>query len=153
MEQIMQYPLYVHRDGDVGFRASVPDFPVVFAHGKSMDELKIDAEQAVELMYDCSEQLMPAPTCSTSELHEQEIDDGEGTWIFVDINPARVTPQAVGVQFSLLESLLQQVDLAARERHITRSALITLAVLHEIASRYEGQLSCMPVSQRVFVDG
>ncbi|GAB2923646.1 hypothetical protein GCM10027093_73720 [Paraburkholderia jirisanensis] len=55
--------------------------------------------------------------------------------------------------FSLLKDLLQQVDLAARERHITPAALITLAVVHELASRYEGQLSSMPVSQRVFVDG
>jgi hypothetical protein len=53
---------------------------------------------------------------------------------------------------SLLEGLLQQVDLAATELHITRSALITLAVVHELAGRYEGQLSSMPVSQRVFVD-
>ncbi|CAB3772597.1 type II toxin-antitoxin system HicB family antitoxin [Paraburkholderia humisilvae] len=149
----MQYPLYVHRDGDTGFRASFPNFPRAAAHGNSMDELKSDAQEAVELAYDRSEQLIPAPTCSTSELHVLDMDDGEGIWMFVDINLERVTSQAVGIQFSLLESLLQQVDLAARERHITRSALITLAVVHELASRYEGQLSSMPVSQRVFVDG
>ena len=148
----MQYPLYVHRDRDTGFCASFPDFPRAVAHGESMDELKRDAQEAVELAYDCSEQLIPAPTCSTSELHVLDMDDGEGVWMFVDINLARVTSQAVGIQFSLLEGLLQQVDLAARERHITRSALITLAVVHELASRYEGQLSSMPVSQRVFVD-
>ncbi|GAB7521286.1 type II toxin-antitoxin system HicB family antitoxin [Paraburkholderia sp. 2C] len=149
----MQYPLYVRRDGDTGFRASFPNFPRAVAHGKSMDELKGDAQKAVESAYARSEQLIPAPTCSTSELHVLDMDDGEGIWIFVDINLARVTSQAVGIQFSLLESLLQQVDQAARERHITRSALITLAVVHELASRYEGQLSSMPVSQRVFVDG
>lgn len=116
-----------------------------------MDELKSDAQRAVELAYARSGQLIPAPTCSTSELHLLDSDDGEGVWMSVEINLARVTSQAVGI--SLLESLLQQVDLAARERHITRSALITVAVVHELASRYEGQLSGMPVSQRVFVDG
>jgi predicted RNase H-like HicB family nuclease len=153
VEQDVQYPLYVHRDGDAGFRASFPDFPRAVAHGKSMDELKRDAQEAVELAYDCSEQLIPAPTCSTSELHEHEMDDGEGIWIFVDINLARVTSQASGIQVNLLDALLQQVDLAAKECHMTRSAFITLAVVHELASRYEGQLSSMPVSQRVFVDG
>jgi len=148
----MQYPLYVHRDGETGFRASFPNFPRAVAHGNSMGKLKFDAQEAVELAYDRSEQLIPAPTCSTSELHVLDMDDGEGIWMFVDINLARITSQAVGIQFSLLEGLLQQVDLAARERHITRSALITLAVVHELASRYEGQLSSMPVSQRVFVD-
>ncbi|CAB3765082.1 type II toxin-antitoxin system HicB family antitoxin [Paraburkholderia solisilvae] len=149
----MQYPFCVHRDGDTGFRASSPNFPRAVAHGNSMDGLKSDAQGAVELAYDRSEQLTPAPTCSTSESHVLDMDDGEGIWTFVDINRAPVTSQAVGIQFSLPESLLQQVDLAARGRHITRAALITLAVVHELASRYEGQLSSMPVSQRVFVDG
>jgi predicted RNase H-like HicB family nuclease len=48
----MQYPLYVHRTGDTSFRASFPDFPRAVAHGESMAELKADAKQAVELMYD-----------------------------------------------------------------------------------------------------
>jgi len=147
----MQYPLYVHRTGDTSFRASFPDFPRAVAHGESMDELKTDAKQAVELMYDRSEQLIPAPTCCASELHAHEMDDGEGIWMFVDINLARVTSQAVGIQVNLLDTLLQQVDLAARERHMTRSAFITLAVVRELASRYEGQLSCLPVSQPGFV--
>jgi hypothetical protein len=80
------------------------------------------------------------------------MDDGEGIWMFIDINLARVTSQAIGIQVSLLDTLLQQVDLAARERHMTRPALITLAVVHELAGRYEGRLSCVPVSQRGFVD-
>jgi predicted RNase H-like HicB family nuclease len=147
----MQYPLYVHRAGDTGFRASFPDFPRAIAHGNSMDELKTDAKQAVELMYDRSEQLIPAPTCSASELHAHEMDDGEGIWMFVDINLARVTSQAVGIQVNLLDTLLLQVDLVAKERHMTRSALITLAVVHELAARYEGQLCCVPVSQGGFV--
>jgi hypothetical protein len=79
------------------------------------------------------------------------MDDGEGIWMFVDINLARVTSQAVGIQVNLLDTLLQQVELAARERHMTRSAFITLAVVHELAARYEGQLSCLPVSQAGFV--
>lgn len=149
----MQYPLYVCREVEFGFRGSFPDFPRAEAHGDSFAELQRNATKAVELMYDRSEQLIPAPTCSTSELHSLDMDNGDGIWVFVDINLARITSKAVGIQFSMLESLLQKVDLAARERHMTRSALITLAVVHELWSRYDGQVSCMPVSQRVFVDG
>jgi hypothetical protein len=87
------------------------------------------------LMYNRSEQLIPAPTCSTAELHALDMDDGQGIWMFVDINLARVTSKAVGVQFSLLESLLQRVDVAAKERHMTRSAFITLAAVHELENR------------------
>ncbi|MFM0140898.1 type II toxin-antitoxin system HicB family antitoxin, partial [Caballeronia grimmiae] len=61
VEQLMQYPLYVHRDGATGFRASFPDLPLAVAHGNSFDELKRDAQGVVELMYDRSEQLIPDP--------------------------------------------------------------------------------------------
>ncbi|HEY3596246.1 MAG TPA: type II toxin-antitoxin system HicB family antitoxin [Paraburkholderia sp.] len=131
----MQYPLYVHRDGDTGFRARFPDFPRADARGESFGELKRNAQQVVELMYDRSEQLIPAPTCNTSELRALDMDDGEGLWMFIDINLTRVTSQAVGLQFSLLESLLQRVDAAAKERHMTRSAFMTLAAMHELESR------------------
>ena len=131
----MEYPLYVRRDGDGGFRASLPDFPRADVRGNSFGELKRNAQEMVELMYDRSEQLIPAPTASTSELHALDMDDGEGLWMFIDINLARVTSRAVGVQFSLLESLLKQVDAAAKERHMTRSTFFTLATVHELESR------------------
>ncbi|MBB5441418.1 MULTISPECIES: type II toxin-antitoxin system HicB family antitoxin [unclassified Paraburkholderia] len=149
----MQYPLYVHRDGDTGFRASFPDLPRAVACGHSFDELKRNAQEVVELMYDRSEQLIPAPTCSTSELQSLDMDDGRGIWMFIEINLARVTSKAVSVQFSLPESLRQRVDAAAKERHLTRSMFIALAAVHELENRYEGQLSCTPVSRWVFVDG
>jgi predicted RNase H-like HicB family nuclease len=131
----MQYPLYVHRNGDTGFRASFPDFPSADASGDSFDELTRNAQAAVELMYDRSEQLIPAPTCNTPELHALEMDDGQGIWVFVDINLTRVTSKAVGLRLSLLESLLQQVDAAAKERHMTRSAFLALAAVHELENR------------------
>ncbi|MGY6119609.1 type II toxin-antitoxin system HicB family antitoxin [Paraburkholderia strydomiana] len=136
----MQYPLYVHRDGDTGFRASFPDLPRAVACGRSFDELKRNAQEVVELKYDRSEQLIPAPTCSTSELQSLDIDDGQGIWIFIEINLTRVTSEAVSVQFSLPESLLQRVDAAAKERRSTRSTFFTLAAVHELGNRNEGQL-------------
>ena len=138
----MQYPLYVHRNGDTGFRGSFPDFPTANASGGSFDELTHNAQAAVEVMYNRSEHLIPAPTCSTSELHALDMDDGNGIWIFVDINLTRVTSKAVGVQLSLLESLLQQVDAGAKQRHMTRSAFIALAVIHELEKQPGEQSSC-----------
>ncbi|AUT73994.1 type II toxin-antitoxin system HicB family antitoxin [Paraburkholderia hospita] len=149
----MQYPVYVCRDGDAGFRASFPDFPRAEAQGKSFGELKRNAQKVVELMYDQSEQLIPAPTNSTSELHELDMDDGEGLWMFIDINLARVTSKAVGVQISLLEDVLRQIDGDAKERHMTRSAYITLAAMHELRSRYGVQPATTPGSLRRFTDG
>jgi predicted RNase H-like HicB family nuclease len=137
----MQYPFYVHREGDNAFRASFPDLPRAVARGRSFDELKGNAQDVVELMYDRSEELIPAPTCSTSELQSLDMDDGQGIWMFIEINLTRVTSKAVSVQFSLPESLLQRVDAAAKQRCSTRSMFFTQAAVHELANRDETRAS------------
>ncbi|MGN8106526.1 type II toxin-antitoxin system HicB family antitoxin [Paraburkholderia sp. 22098] len=137
----MQYPFYVNRDDDTVFRASFPDLPRAVAHGHSFDELKRNAQEVVELMYDRSEQLIPAPTCSTAELQSLEMDDGQGIWMFIEINLTRVTSKAVSVQFSLPESLLHRVDAAAKVRRSTRSMFFTQAAVHELANEDEGRVS------------
>jgi predicted RNase H-like HicB family nuclease len=134
----MQYPLYVHRDGTTGFRASFPDFPGPAPRGNSFDELKRDAQKIVEAMYDRSEQLIPAPTLSTSELQSLDMDDGRGIWMFVEINLARVTSTAVSVQFSLPEGVLRRVEAALKARQLTRSTFFTAAAVHELESQREG---------------
>ncbi|KAA0999961.1 HicB family protein [Paraburkholderia panacisoli] len=125
----MQYPLYVHRNGNKGLRASFPDFPTADASGDSFNELTHNAQATVEAMYDRSEQLIPAPTFSMSELQALQMDDGNGLWVFVDIDLARVTSKSVGIQVNLLDSLLQQVDARSKERRMTRSAFVTLALI------------------------
>src|ERR1700732_3589380 len=131
----MQYPLYVQRDADTAFRASFADLPEADVTGNSIEELKRNAQEAVERMYHGSEQLIPGHTCDTSELRTLEMDDGEGIWLFVNINMSKVTSRAVGFQLSLSEGLLEQVNVAARERHLTRSAFFSLAALHELGSQ------------------
>ncbi|KXU86636.1 hypothetical protein CI15_18615 [Paraburkholderia monticola] len=131
----MQYPLYVHRNGNTGFRASFPDFPTADACGDSFNELMHNAQATVEAMYDRSEQLIPAPTCNTTELQALQMDDGNGIWVFVDIDLARVTSKSVGIQVNLLEGLLQQVDAKSRDRRMTRSAFVALALIHELKTQ------------------
>jgi predicted RNase H-like HicB family nuclease len=128
----MQYPLYVHGDSRNGFHASFADLPLARARGATLEELRSNAQGAVELEYNRSEQLIPAPTSSMSELQSLEMDDGHGIWMYVEINLVRVTSQAVSVAFSLPESLLRQVDACAKMRQLTRSAFFALAAAHEV---------------------
>ena len=97
----MQYPIYVHGDSRSGFRASFADLPLACAHGATLDELRSNAQGAVELQYDRSEQLIPAPTGSMSELQSLAMDDGHGIWLYVEINLVR----HIAGEFSLPESL------------------------------------------------
>ncbi|NMM02991.1 HicB family protein [Paraburkholderia sp. RP-4-7] len=128
----MQYPLYVHRNDDLRYRGSFPDFPGAHACGNSLEELKHNALDVVQRVYDGSEDLIPAPTSDTSALQALDMDDGEGLWLFVEIDMARVISRAVRIQLSLSKSALQDVDAAAQQCHMTRSAFITLACIHEL---------------------
>jgi predicted RNase H-like HicB family nuclease len=118
-----------------GFSCQLPRFPGANVAGNSLEELKRNAQDIVELRYDGSEQLIPTPTCDMSELRTLEMDDGEGIWLFVDINMSRVTSRVVGLHISLPEAVLHRVDSAARERHLTRSAFFALAALHELETQ------------------
>jgi predicted RNase H-like HicB family nuclease len=128
----MQYPLYVNRDSSIGFRASFADLPLASAHGATLEELRSNAQRAVELTYDRSEQLIPGPTGSMSELQSLAMDDGLGIWMYVEINLVRVKSQAASVQLSLPNTLLRQVDACAKRRHLTRSAFFALAAAREV---------------------
>jgi predicted RNase H-like HicB family nuclease len=134
----MQYPLYVDGDSRSGFHASFADLPLARAHGATLDELRSNAQCAVELEYDRSEQLIPAPTGSMSELQSLEMDDGHGIWMYVEINLVRDTSQSVSVAFSLPESVLRQVDACAKMRQLTRFAFFALAAAHEVQASEKG---------------
>ena len=97
-----------------------------------MDELQRNGQRAVEVLYDGSEQLIPGPTCDTSELRALEQDGSEGIWLFVNINMSRVRSNSVAFQLSLNAALLEQLNVAAQQRRMTRSGFLTLAVLHEL---------------------
>ncbi|WP_244808479.1 type II toxin-antitoxin system HicB family antitoxin [Caballeronia zhejiangensis] len=140
----MQYPLYVHGDSRNGFRASFADLPLACARGATLDELRSSAQGAVELQYDRSEQLIPGPTGSMSELQSLPMDDGHGIWMYVEINLVRVTSQAVSVEFSLPASLLHQVDACAKQRHLTRSAFFALAAAREVGVLEMGERPQLP---------
>ncbi len=128
----MHYPLYVQRDGQ-RYRGVFADFPWVEVEGRTFDDLAVSAERLVQRMYHGSEHILPAPTSDMSALQALDMDDGDGLWMFVDIDLMNVQSHSVFVQISLCRSVLQEIDLAAQRRHIGRSAYITLACFHELA--------------------
>ncbi|PLZ03558.1 HicB family protein [Burkholderia sp. WAC0059] len=129
----MQYPLYVHQTDGMRYRGSFPDFPRADASGKSFAQLARNARDRVQRIYDRSQHLIPAPTDDLHALQMLDMDDGEGIWMFVEIDLARVTSCAVHLQFSLNEGVLRNLDEAAQERRMARTEFIALACLHELA--------------------
>lgn len=132
-ETTVHYPIYVQRHDEHGHRAMFADFPWIEVDGSTFDDLAANAERLVQRMYHRSEHILPAPTSDMSALQALDMDDGEGLWTFVDIDLTNVQSNSVFVQISLRKSVLQEIDLAAQQRHIGRSAYIALACLHELA--------------------
>ena len=53
--------------------------------------------------------------------------------MMVDINLTRVSKRAIRLNISLPESLVQRIDVVARDRHLSRSAFLALAAEKEMA--------------------
>jgi hypothetical protein len=132
-ETTVHYPLYVQRLDGQGYRGVFADFPWIEVEGRTFDDLAVNAELLVQRLYHRSEHIVPAPTSDMSALQALDMDDGEGLWMFVDIDLTNVLSHSVFVQISLCRSVLQEIDLAARRSHIGRSAYIALACFHELA--------------------
>ncbi|WP_234775462.1 type II toxin-antitoxin system HicB family antitoxin [Paraburkholderia tropica] len=129
----MQYPLYVQRRDGRGYRGRFADFPWLEVDGETFGALTQDAARLVQRVYHRSEHVIPAPTIDTSKLKTLEMDDGQGLWMFVDVDLTAVQSHSVFVQVCLRKRLLQEIDLAAQKRHLSRSAYIALACVHELA--------------------
>lgn len=129
----MHYPLYVQRRDGSGYRGTFADFPWLEMEGDTLDSLALDAERFVQRLYHRSECIIPAPTYDTSKLQALEMDDGDGLWMFVDIDLAAVQSHSVFIQLSLGKNLLEAIGQAARRQHMGRSAYIAQACVHELA--------------------
>jgi hypothetical protein len=129
----VHYPLYVQQHDGNGYRGRFADFPWLEVEAGTLHNLVLDAEHLVQRLYHQSERIIPAPTSDTSTLQALEMDDGEGLWIFVDIDLANVESHSAFVRLSLSKSLLHEIDQTARRQHLGRSAYIAQACVHELA--------------------
>ncbi len=128
----MHYPLYVKRRDGSGYRGTFADFPWLEMEGDSLDDLTLDAGRLVQRLYHRSERIVPAPTNDTSTLQALDMDDGEGLWMFVDIDLADIQSHSVFVRLCVGKCLLEDIDHAARRHHMGRSTWIALACAHEL---------------------
>jgi len=129
----MKYPLYVWQDEGSAYGATFPDLPGVNTAADSLDDLERNAQEAVEAMYYDNDEPIPPPTHDAKKLHSHEVNDGEGFWLFVDIDLSKVSSKAVRLNISLPEQLVARIDSTASRLHMSRSAFLALAAQHEMA--------------------
>jgi predicted RNase H-like HicB family nuclease len=121
----------IHKDADSDFGVSFPDFPGVVTAGKSLDDARAMAEEAlafhIEGMVEDGE-AVPEP--SSLEDVMADPDNRDGVVILVGVKTD--TRKAVRVNVTLPEDVLEQIDQFAEAHGYTRSGFLARAAKHAI---------------------
>jgi predicted RNase H-like HicB family nuclease len=126
----MFYPAYVHKDTDSSYGVTFPDFPGCFSAADVLEALPRAAQEAVEVYFDGEAMAVPKP--STPERWSEDERFRDGYWMLVDIDLSKVNAKAVRVNISLPEQLVREIDEFAKARHMSRSAFLATAAMHEM---------------------
>lgn len=122
----------IHKDADSDFGVSFPDFPGVITAGKSLDDARAMAEEALTLHIEgLAEDGEAIPEPSALEDVMADPDNRTGVAILVSFKTEQ--PKAVRVNVTLPKDVLDQIDKYAEAHGFTRSGLLTHAAKRLIA--------------------
>lgn len=134
----MLYPIYVHKDEGSAYGVAFPDFPGCFSAADNARDIPRLAQEAVEAHFFGDSESIPSP--STPDNWTNNADYQGGFWMLVDIDFSKVSTKAIRLNISLPENLLHQIDSAADEYRLTRSAFLANAALHEMERRKQQEI-------------
>ncbi len=125
----MNYPIVIHKDKRSDYGVTVPDLPGCFSAGRTLDEALAAAREAIELHVEgLIEEGQTVPPAGSIEQHQRNPDYREGTWAVVSIDPAKLRLNAIRINITMPERVLDAVDRHAKEHGKTRSGLLVEAV-------------------------
>lgn len=128
------YIAIVHKDPNSDFGVSFPDFPGCITAGRTIDEAKDMAHDALSLhIKGILEDAEDIPIPSKLE----EIMDGphysDAAAIFV-VSVSEVKPRSVRVNITVPEDTLRKIDNVAKKRGMSRSSFLVHAAQAAISS-------------------
>lgn len=130
----MRYPVIVHKDGGSDYGVTVPDFPGVFSGGETLDEALANVQDAIETFYEGEEvERLPDPSPLESVLASEDAEGG--AVVLVDVNFDFLEKKAVPVNITVPLYLRKQIDTAAKEQGLTRSAFLITAAKYYMQNR------------------
>lgn len=130
----MNYPIAIHKDAKSDYGVTVPDLPGCFSAGRTLDEALAHAREAIEVHMEAlveSGQAVPQP--GKIETHQRSPDYRGATWALVGIDTANLRLNAVRINITVPERVLESIDRYAAEHGRTRSGLLV-----EAATAYLG---------------
>jgi predicted RNase H-like HicB family nuclease len=124
----MDYIAYLHKDGDSDFGVSFPDFPGCVTAGKTLEEARRMAAEALSLhitgMIEDAEEI---PNPSTID---DIADDPAIKRAVAFLVPAH-TERTVRINITARESQIEKIDRLARAAGLTRSAYMVQAAFKQ----------------------
>ena len=129
----MDYIAYLHKDRDSDFGVSFPDFPGCVTAGKTLEEARRMAAEALALhiagMIE-DDEVVPAP--SNLDALENDPNMKGAVAILVNVEPA--PEKTVRINITARKSQLEAIDQLARKAGLTRSAYMVQSSLNRSVS-------------------
>lgn len=116
----------IHKEANSDFGVSFPDFPGAVTAGRTLDEARAMAEEAlafhIEGLVEDGEKI-PVPSSLETVMADPENRGGVATLVDVK-TPA---PKSIRINITLSEDVLARIDQRAQEHGLSRSAYLALA--------------------------
>jgi predicted RNase H-like HicB family nuclease len=127
------YYAVVHKDEDSAFGVHFPDLPGCFSAADEVEQLVPNACVALELWFEDSDvEVEPRSLEAVRQAAAEELAEGA---FLVAVPHIRRTGKQVRANISMDRGMLDAIDRAAAERHLTRSAFLADAARNEIEQR------------------
>ncbi|MDF8332296.1 type II toxin-antitoxin system HicB family antitoxin [Novosphingobium cyanobacteriorum] len=123
----------VHKDADSAFGVHFPDLPGCFSAADEVEQLVPNACEALELWFeDADGEVEPRSVEAIRQAVAEELAVGA---FLIAVPHIRRTGKQVRANISMDRGMLDAIDRAAAERHLTRSAFLADAARNEIEQR------------------
>jgi predicted RNase H-like HicB family nuclease len=127
------YYAVVHKDADSAFGVHFPDLPGCFSAADDEEALVPNACEALELWFEDAECI--SPPRGLDAIRVAAADDLAAGAFLIAVPHIRRTGRQVRANISMDRGMLDAIDRAAAERHLTRSAFLADAARNEIEQR------------------
>ena len=128
----MNYIALIHKNHSSDYGVSFPDFPGCVTAGKTLDEAKSLAKEALKGHVDLMKEMRePIPEASSLESIMQDSVHREGVAFLVDIP----SPRVVRVNVCFSEEILHSIDEHAHTLQMSRSAYLASLALEKARNK------------------
>ena len=127
------YYAVVHKDADSAYGVHFPDLPGCFSAADDEETLVPNACEALELWFEDAD--VVSPPRSLPAIRTLAADDLAAGAFLIAVPHIRRTGRQVRANISMDRGMLDAIDRAAADRHLTRSAFLADAARNEIEQR------------------